>query len=619
MQGETSRADDFAPSSKSYTSATVHSKEYGLSSDISFQSAKESEHRLSTDVSVQRTTHEIKKTSGPLVRLIHSFKRSEDTDPETGEISLGNDLSGFSLQMIALGASVGTGLLVGTGSSLAESGVLPLLLGFMVIASFIYCMTQALAELAVALPVPGSFTLYACMFVDKSWGFAVGWNYCLQWLILLPMELAAAAMTMHYWPQVASKVSDAQIITYFYLTIIAMNLFSVKYYGYFEAGFSILKLVFIMLFLALGFLLAVGLIGDSPVGFRYWKSPGVVSKTYVDGFIGVIITAAFSYTGSEMVGISASESKHPEKDVPDSIKKVFWRVSMLYLVSLFLLGLLVPYNSPELVGNSSAGANASPFVIALSGIKVSAIADIMNVAILVSIFSVGNSSIYASSRTLVALAEIEQAPSFLKYIDKKKRPLIASICAVSTGSLAYISILSPSGAETLFLWLMALSGISVISTYATIMLSHIRFRKVLALNDISLVEELPYITPLGTAGSWYGIAVAMLVFCLQVFVSCKASIQHTDYFKIYQDISGFLVINLFYVGHKIFTYVKHNEFEYMVDCKNVNIKIGRFANESSRRKNKLDIVQNKTQCGRKPWYISIRDYIRDNLGSKANF
>lgn len=568
-------------------------------SSIRNNNSENEKHRIENNVTIN------KRSKNPIIKIMHSFKRTEDVDLETGETKLKSELNGFSLQMIAIGGSIGTGLLLGSGKSLSEGGAVPLLLGYILVATFIYCMCQALGELSVAMPVTGSFTKYSVMLVDKSWGFAMGWNYCLQWLILLPMELVAASMTIKFWPVIADNLPDYMVITIFYAMIICMNLLSVKYYGLFEVIFSLLKVVAIVIFLIVGLFIDIGVIGNERIGFKYWKDPGIFSGNGFNGFIGVVVTAAFSFSGSELVGIAASESRNPDKEVPKAIKQVFWRICGFYLFSLFIVGLLVPFTHPNLVGDHKSDVNASPFVLALTNTKSNAFANIMNVVILISILSVGNSSIYASSRTLIALSENKQAPSLLNYIDKKKRPLIAIAISISFGSLAYISILSPTGSEIMFLWLMSISGISVLCTYGTITLCHIRFRKILRLNNISYKDELPFCSQVGLTGSWYGLVVSIAIAISQVYIAVTPVNGYFAIADFFQKVLGLLVISIFYFVHKIYLYARYGEFQLLVDLKTVDMKFGRFANDQIRQEFREKFQQERIIMNQKAWYIKM--------------
>lgn len=145
------------------------------------------------------------------------------------------------------------------------------------------------------------------------------------------------------------------------------------------------------------------------------------------------------------------------------------------MVSLTIVGTLVPYNDDRLLGSSSADVNASPFVIAVRNAGISVVPTIMNVVILIAVLSVGNSSIYGSSRTLAALADRGQAPKILGYIDRSGRPLMSIILSSAFGFLSYIVAAGTETTNTAFAWLIALSGLSSIFTWGSICACHIRY------------------------------------------------------------------------------------------------------------------------------------------------
>lgn len=146
-----------------------------------------------------------------------------------------------------------------------------------------------------------------------------------------------------------------------------------------------------------------------------------------------------------------------------------------YMVSLTVIGTLVPYDDPNLLGSSSSDANASPFVIAVRNAGIGAVPSIMNAVILIAVLSVGNSSIYGSSRTLAALADRGQAPKILGYIDRTGRPLFSIILSSLFGFLSYVVAGGQETSETAFAWLIALSGLSSIFTWGSICACHIRY------------------------------------------------------------------------------------------------------------------------------------------------
>lgn len=141
--------------------------------------------------------------------------------------------------------------------------------------------------------------------------------------------------------------------------------------------------------------------GQANNGTRH--TPWTAFLNGFQGFCTVFVTASFAYTGTELTGLAAAESANPLKEIPKASKQVVWRLAIFYIINLFLVGLIVPADSPEYSGPGSTSRH-SPFVIAiqLAGIKV--LPSIFNAVILISVMSVANSCTYGSTRTMQALA-----------------------------------------------------------------------------------------------------------------------------------------------------------------------------------------------------------------------
>ncbi len=248
------------------------------------------------------------------------------------------------------------------------------------------------------------------------------------------------------------------------------------------------------------------------IGGANWANPGALHNGF-KGLCSVFVTAAFAFAGTELIGLAAAETQNPRKSLPTAVKQVFWRILLFYIVSLTLVGLLVRYDNPKLLsGTASSDAKASPFVISIQQAGISGLPSVMNVVIMIAVLSVGNSSIYGSSRTLAALAEQRQAPHFLAYIDRKGRPLFAIIVASIIGYLAYLG--ASSKQQDAFNWMLALSGLSSIFTWGSICLAHMRFRAGWKHQGHTL-DELAFRSQPGYWGSAIGFAFNCLVLIAQ--------------------------------------------------------------------------------------------------------
>ena len=383
-----------------------------------------------------------------------------------------------------------------------------MLIAYSLIGVMLFCTVQALGEMAVLFPVAGSFSAYSTRFLDPAWGFAMGWNYAMQWLVILPLEVVAAAITVSYWN---SDISPAAWVTIFLTIIISINLVGVRGYGEAEFVFSIIKVIAVVGFMVLGIILDIGGGHGGYIGGKYWLNPGAFHNGF-KGLCSVFVTAAFAFSGTELVGLAAAETANPRKSLPTAVKQVFWRIALFYIVSLTLVGLLVPYNDPRLIGSSDSDAKASPFVIAIKNAGIVGLDSVMNVVIMIAVLSVGNSSIYGSSRTLAALAEQGQAPEMFAYIDRKGRPLVAIIFASALGFLAFLA--ASNEEEEAFIWMQALSGLSSIFTWGSICLCHIRFRRAWKQQGHSL-DQLAFRSQAGVIGSWIGFVFNVLVLIAQ--------------------------------------------------------------------------------------------------------
>lgn len=493
------------------------------------------------------------------------------------------------LMMIAIGGSVGTGLFVNSGGALNTGGPAALVIGWSIVATMMFTTAIALGEMCVTFPVTGGFTTYATRFIDPSFGFAMGWNYALQWLILLPLELVAAAITIQYWRDDIN--SDVWVVVFF-VFILVLNMLDVKYYAESEVILSMVKVVAVLGFFILGVVLICG--GGPHGGFiggRYWREPGAFAHGF-KGVCSVFVTAAFSFAGTELIGMTAAETSNPRKTIPRAAKQTFWLVTAIYLATLTLIGCLVPYNDDRLL-NGDSYASVSPFVIAIENAGISGLPSLMNVVILIAILSVANSSVYASSRVLASLADIGHAPTFLAYVDRTGRPLYATFATLIVGLLSFIA--ASNKQEEVFIWLSALSGLSTIFAWMSICISHIRFRRALTVQGRD-TNELTYVAQLGVWGSVYGIVLNSLVLMGQFWVALfpDGTADAKSFFEVFLSLVIFVA---FYVGHKLW---KRNWILF-IRAKDMDIDTGRKHIDMELLKQ--EIIIEKNELAALPFYL----------------
>lgn len=493
--------------------------------------------------------------------------------------------------MISIGSSIGTGLFVGSGGALGTGGPAGVMIGWVITATGVFATMQGLGELSITFPISGGFNVFASRFMEPAIGFAVGWNYFMQFFVLLPLELVAGAITVKYWN--LSINSDVFVII-FWLLIVFITLLGVKGYGESEFVFSMIKVTAVVGFIILSIVLICG--GGSThdfVGGRYWRNPGA----FANGFKGVclvFVTAAFSFGGTEMIGLTAAETANPRRTLPKAIKQVFWRICIFYLGSLTMICTLVAYNDTRLIGKLSVDATASPFVIAVVNGGIKGLPSVINAVILISVLSVGNASVYATSRSLNSLAEQGMAPKWTGYIDRAGRPLAAILITDAFGLFALIAA-SDKQVEV-FDWLLALLGLSSIFTWISINVSHIRFRRAMQVQNRSL-NEIPYVSQCGVWGSYYGLTINCLVLIAQFWIALfplGAKPNASDFFLSYLGLPVVLASWIFYKVWK-------REWRLFIRAKDIDIDTGR-ANVD------LDVLQQelaeeRAALAERPFYV----------------
>lgn len=414
------------------------------------------------------------------------------------------------LTMIAIGGSIGTGLFVGSGYALANGGPAAVLIGYLIVGYALLTVVNALGELSVQFPVSGSFNAFFSRFVDPSWGFTLALMYYLSWAISYPSELIAAAMTIQYWN---TSISPAVWVAVIWVVVSAINFFGVKGYGEVEFGLSIIKVLAVVGFLILGVCIICGVGDQGYIGAKFWHNPGAFNHGF-KGVCSVFISVAFSFGGIELVALAAAETKNPKKSLPAAVKQTFWRVAIFYLLTMLIIGFLVPYTNDDLMNGE--GIAASPFVIALEYGGIRVVNHIMNAVIVIAVISVGNSSVYGASRTLASLAAQGLIPNIFGYIDKEGRPLIAIIITSLIGLLGFLVV--NKNEDEVFSWFFSLCSLASFFIWAFINLTHLRWRYALESQGRS-TDEVIFRSPFGTFGSWTGLAVLIFIIGVEIWIS----------------------------------------------------------------------------------------------------
>ncbi|KAF5344169.1 hypothetical protein D9756_011404 [Leucocoprinus leucothites] len=280
-------------------------------------------------------------------------------------------LSARQVQMIAVAGTIGTGLFLGTGSSLATGGPASMLICYTIIGFIVYITLLLLGEMATQYPIAGSFGTYCTRFFSPSYGFALAWNYWFNDAVSVAGHLVAAQLVMAYW----TNWHPWTIGLIFWFFLVGVNAVHVKVYGELEYWLASLKVIAIIMFIILGILVNVGINSEHRfIGGEYWRISGAPFVGGFGGFARVFVTASFAYGGTESLGITAGEMKNPSKNMPRVIKFVFWRDAVTSPFTIVFqqvgTGLSATKQAPRLFSWTTTSGIPLPSLLATSSISI---------------------------------------------------------------------------------------------------------------------------------------------------------------------------------------------------------------------------------------------------------
>ena len=367
--------------------------------------------------------------------------------------------------MLSIAGVIGAGLFVGSGHAIAQAGP-AVLLAYAAAGTLVVLVMRMLAEMAVASPDTGSFSTYADRAIGHWAGFTIGWLYWWFWVLVIPLEAVAAGTILHAWfPDTAIWVFTL-VIT---LLLTVTNLFSVKNYGEFEFWFALVKVLAIIGFIILGLLAIFGFLPTSQVsGVSHLADTIGFMPNGMGAVLAAMLTTMFSFMGTEIVTIAAAESKDPSKQITKATNSVIWRIGLFYLVSIFIVVALVPWNDPAL-------AQFGSYQTVLDRMGIPNAKLIVDIVVLIAVTSCLNSALYTSSRMLYSLSKRGDAPAAAKRTNAAGTPYWAVM--MSTGA-AFVAVFANYVAPAaVFEFLLASSGAIALLVYLVIAISQLRMRQ----------------------------------------------------------------------------------------------------------------------------------------------
>ncbi|AJX89767.1 amino acid permease family protein [Burkholderia pseudomallei] len=406
------------------------------------------------------------------------------------------------INLMALGATIGVGLFLGSATAIRAAGQ-AILLTYILGGVAIFLIMRALGEMAIDNPVAGAFSRYARDYIGPLAGYLTAWTYWFMWIVTCMAEITAVGVYMHMWfPDVPNWIWTFAAL----IVMGAVNFIAVKLYGEFEFWFALVKIVTIVLMIAGGALMIVAGVGNGgvPTGVsNLWAHGGFLPNGW-PGVVDALPIVMFAYLGVEMLGLTAGEARNPEKSLAKAVNSVFWRVVIFYVGALFVIMSVYPWNQ--------IGTQGSPFVMTFSRLGIPAAAGIINFVVLTAALSSCNSGIFSTARMLFNLAEQGQAPERLASVNRRGVPVHGVLISVA---LLFVGVvLNYFAPQKVFVWLTSVSTFGAIWTWCVILIAQLRFRRRVSAERLA---RLPLRVPCYPLSSFVALAFLAFVVVLMAF------------------------------------------------------------------------------------------------------
>lgn len=401
----------------------------------------------------------------------HDGPAAAEAEPsllEAEDQGLQKGLGKRQIQMIAIGSAIGTGLFLGAGEGLRNAGP-SLFLVYAVCGFFGYLILRALGELVVYRPSSGSFVSYTREFFGEKTAYVSGWLYWLNWAVTAIADATALAIYIKWFGQYIPFIDSipqwvsALIVV---ISVMSMNIVSVKLFGELEFWFALIKVVALVTFLIVGVCFVIfGTPTGSPTGFHLITDHGGLFPSGVVPALVMVQGVVFAYAGIELVGTASGETKEAEKVVPKAINTVILRIALFYVGSVLLLCLLLPA--------SAYSADESPFVTFFGSIGVEGIAPIMQLVVITAALSSLNAGLYSTGRIVHSMAMAGSGPKFCRKLTKHGVPyggmaLTAMVAFLGVGLNAIVP-------EDAFNIVLNIASLGTMAGWAAIMAAHMKF------------------------------------------------------------------------------------------------------------------------------------------------
>ncbi|GAA5002521.1 amino acid permease [Acinetobacter puyangensis] len=362
---------------------------------------------------------------------------------------------------------------MGSGEVISQTGAIGAILAYALGGLIAYMVMLCLGELAVHMPIAGSFGEYAGRYINPATGYMVAWMYWLTWTVTLGTEFTAAALLMQEWfPHVPIWIW----IVIFAATVFFLNISSTRFFAEAEFWLALVKVATVVLFIILGTAAIVGIIPMQGYDTAPLLSNLTKDGWFPEGFwpiFATMLVVNFAFSGTELIGVAAGETENPEKNIPRAINAAIWRLLIFFVGTIIIVSALLPYQATAV--NDTHGLSHSPFVSVFSRIGIPYAEDLIRFVIITALLSAANSGLFAASRMLWSLSSTQKLPAVFSRLSRTGTPMIA-ICVTMMGAIP--GLLSEFYApEVIFTNLLNIAAFTMVIVWISICVSQFNFRR----------------------------------------------------------------------------------------------------------------------------------------------
>ncbi|KRL05891.1 amino acid permease [Liquorilactobacillus oeni] len=378
-------------------------------------------------------------------------------------------LSNRHVQMIAIGGTIGTGLFLGSGSTISKTGP-SVMLVYLVLGLFFFFMMRAIGEMFYSDPSQHTFVSFISRYLGPTIGHFTGWTYWIGLLFVCMAELTATATYVKFWfPNIPSW-----IVELIFLGVLAcVNLIAARLFGEAEFWFAMIKIVAIVALIITGIFMMFSH-SATPLGHASITNIFHNYTLFPHGtfnFISAFPMVFFAFQGIEFVSITIGEAKSPHSVIKKAVNETLLRILLFYIGALIVIMGIIPW--------TSISPSSSPFVQVFKLAGFPAAAALINFVVLTSAASSLNSCIFSAGRHFYQLAtEVPEDNWMYKTFAKISKSGVPAPAIILSAALVLITpIMSLTNEITsVFTIVTGISSDMYIIVYTLAMLAHRKYR-----------------------------------------------------------------------------------------------------------------------------------------------